>query len=183
MTAPSLPIDIWLIIFEYIDAAYDVLDDTDADSLTVLWCFIRNVAPHLRDCIDEYFCHGVLQNMLVNLSYSNINRHGGPAFAHLHPKPRVVHRGVAAARTGPPAWEKEHLNLRGTLSEGDRMDYLAALRDHTGIGSGYRPPLYLKLREAANDTELVDLVVDIEARELSFDWRRTPACSLLNSAS
>lgn len=53
------------------------------------------------------------------------------------------------------------------------MTYLASLRDHTSIGRGYRPPHYLKLREAVNDTELVDLAVDIEAREISFDWRRT----------
>jgi hypothetical protein len=224
MSPPFLPLDIWLIVFEYIDAAYDVLDDTDADSLTILWSIVRNVSPYLRDCIDEYFRHDVLQNMLINLSYSNINYYGGPGFLHLHipmrfshvssdgtraifrqsayrnldrgrvhagcvrgwvpfaerwyvemrkPKPQVLRRGKAKADTGPPAWEQEHLNMRNTLSGEDKTNYLAALRDHTSIGRGYRPPFYLKLREAVNDTELVDLAVDIEAREISFDWRRT----------
>src|SRR5690242_19651575 len=91
MTTPSLPVDIWLIIFEYIDAAYSVLDDIDADSLTVLWCVIRNVSPYLRECIDEYFRRAVLQSILVDLSYSNINHHGGPAFAHLHTPMRFSH--------------------------------------------------------------------------------------------
>ncbi|KAF3036454.1 hypothetical protein E8E12_005779 [Didymella heteroderae] len=226
MSAPSLPLDIWLIVFEYIDAAYNALDDTDADSLTILWCIIRNVSPYLRDCIDEYFRHGVLQKLLINLTYSNINHYGGPGFAHLHvpmrfshlssngtkvvlhqcgyrdldrgrvhsgcirgwvpfmerwcgemrkPKPQVIHREKAKAPTGLPAWEKEHLNLRNTLSGPEKTNFLAALRDHTSIGRGYRPPFYLKLREAINDTELVDLAVDIEAREISFDWRRTLA--------
>jgi hypothetical protein len=224
MSPPSLPLDIWLIVFEYVDAAYYVLDDTDADSLTILWCIVRNVSPYLRDCIDEYFRRGVLQNMLINLSYSNINYCGGPDFTRLHvpmrfshfssdgaravfrqsgyrdldrsrvhsgcirgwvpfaerwcvemrkPKPKIMHREKAKARTGPPAWEEEHLNLRNTLTGADKTNYLASLRDHTSIGRGYRPPYYLKLREAVNDTELVDLAVDIEAHEISFDWHRT----------
>lgn len=223
MPAPSLPVDLWLIIFECIDAAHDVLDDTDADSLTVLWCSVRNVSPYLRDCIDEFYRRSVLPSSLINLSYSNMNHHGGPAFAHLHApmrfshlapdgiravfqqcayrdngrrihagsvrgwvpfaerwyaeirksKPQVVHRGKAKALTQPPAWHKEHLVLRNTLSGEDKTNYLATLRDHTSIGRGYRPPYYLKLREAVNDTELVNLAVDVEAREISFDWRRT----------
>lgn len=224
MTVPFLPLDIWLIIFEYVDAAYAFLDDTDADSLTILWCVLRNASAHLRDCVDEYFRHGVLQDMLVDLSYSNINSHGGPAFTHLHvpmgfshliandtravfrqyayrnhnpgfisigsvrgwvpfavrwyaemrkPQPQVAHRDMAKARTGLPAWEKQHLSLYNTLFEQDKRVYLDTLQDHTSIGRGYRPPFYLKLREAINDTELVDLAVDIEAREISFDWRRT----------
>ncbi|KAJ8111944.1 hypothetical protein OPT61_g5587 [Boeremia exigua] len=223
-SAPSLPIDIWLIIFDYIDAAHNALDDIDADSLTVLWCIVRNVSSHLRGCIDEYFRHGVLQNMLIDLSYSNMNHHGGPAFAHLHvpmrfshllphgtravfrqmaysshgfermhtgsvrgwvpfaeryaaethqPKPQLVHRAKARNVSQPPAWEKEHLNLRNTLAGDSKTNYLTSLRDHTSIARGYRPPHYLKIREAVNDTELVDLAIDVEAREISFDWRRT----------
>lgn len=84
MTASSLPVDIWLIIFDHIQIQYDVLDDIDADGLTILWCVIRNVSSYLRDCIDEYFRHGVLQGTLVELRYSNMNHHGGPAFTHLH---------------------------------------------------------------------------------------------------
>lgn len=227
MTAPSLPIDIWLIIFDHIDAIHHVLDDIDAGSLTVLWCVLRNVSSHLRDCIDEYFRHGVLQRMLIDLSYCNINHHGGPAFAHLHvpmrfshlspdgtravfkqmsymtacssgcthggsvrgwvpfaerfhaeirkPKPQVVHRDKAKCVLGPPAWKQEHLSLRNALDAEDKKAYIAALRDHTGIGRGYRPPYYLKIREAVNDTELVDLAIDCEARKISFNWRRTLA--------
>lgn len=86
MTAPSLPIDIWLIIFDHIDAIHHVLDDIDAGSLTVLWCVLRNVSSHLRDCIDEYFRHGVLQRMLIDLSYCNINHHGGqPSLIFMYP--------------------------------------------------------------------------------------------------
>ncbi|KAJ4985661.1 hypothetical protein SVAN01_08836 [Stagonosporopsis vannaccii] len=223
MIARSLPVDIWLIIFEYIDAAHNVLDDIDVDSLTVLWCIVRNVSPYLRDCIDEYFRRGVLQSILVDLSYSNINHHGGPVFnlldvplrfSHLspdgtkailrqmayhsigkgliypgsvrgwvpfaeryaaeicRPKPQVV-RGKTEGISAPPAWEREHLDMRNRLAGGAKTIYLAFLRDHTSIGRGYRPPHYIKIREAVNDTELVDLAIDLEAREISFDWRRT----------
>jgi hypothetical protein len=223
MTPPPLPVDIWLLVFAQINANHTVLDDIDADSLTLLWCIVRNVSPYLRDCIDEYFRHGVLQKSLIDLSYSNMNHHGGPAFTHLHlpmrfshlstegsravfrqmaysshssghrhggsvrgwvpfaerycqetrKPPPVVHWGKAKSATGPPAWEKEHLGLRNTLAGEDKADYLTALRDHTSIGRGYRPPYYIKIREAVNDTELIGLAIDCEAREISFDWRRT----------
>ncbi|KAF9696938.1 hypothetical protein EKO04_004760 [Ascochyta lentis] len=224
MPTASLPVDIWLIIFDHIDALYNVLDDIDADSLTVLWCTVRNVSPYLRDCIDECFRYRILQSTFVNLSYSNMNYHGGPAFAHLHvpmafsrlssdgtravfrqmsytkassaytqtgsvrgwlpfveryyaetrkPAVQVLHNGEANIITGPPAWAQEHLSLRNTLAAEDKTNYLASLRDHTSIGRGYRPPYYLKIREAVNDTELVNLAIDCDAREISFDWRRT----------
>lgn len=225
MTVPCLPVDVWLIIFKYVDATYDLLDDIDADSLTVLWCIVRNVSPHIRDCIDEYFRHGVLQRTLIDLSYSSINYSAGPSFVHLHlpmrfshlssdgtravfrqmayrtsgsshtnrgcirgwlpfaeryssethrPKPQVERgRWISNFQGMTPAWEREHLKLRNTLVGEEKINYLASLRDHTSIGRGYRPPYYFKIREAVNDTELVGLAVNIEKREISFDWRCT----------
>lgn len=224
MTLPCLPVDIWLIIFDHIDATYNVLDDIDADSLTVLWCIVRNASSYFRDCIDEYFRHGILQSTLIDLSYSSINYNGGPSFAHLHlpmrfsrlssdgtravfrqmayrssgssrthmgsirgwlpfaerysaevrkPKPHVERGRWANSVSGKPAWENEHMKLRNALVGEEKTDYLASLRDHTSIGRGYRPPHYIKIREAVNDTELADLAVDIEAREISFNWRST----------
>ena len=84
-----------------------------------------------------------------------------------------MHKEKARSNPRPPAWEKEHLSLRNTLVGEGKTGYLASLRDHTSIGRGYRPPHYLKIREAVNDTALVDLAIDCEAREISFDWRRT----------
>lgn len=224
MATPYLPVDIWLIIFAYVDAALDVLDDNDAESLTFLWCKVRNVSRCLRDCIDEYFHHGVLRSMLVELNYSNINSYGGPSFAYVHvpmrfshlssdgtravflqmayitsvsirakagsvrgwvpfaerysaetckPKPQVMRGVMSRSVPGPPAWEKEHVQLFDTLVGDSRTTYLASLRLHTSIGRGDWPPHYLKIRKAANDTELVDLGIDVDAREISFDWRRT----------
>jgi hypothetical protein len=219
-----LPVDIWLIIFAYVDAALDLLDLLDADSLTFLWCKVRNVSHYLRDCIDEYFCHGVLQSMLVELNYSNINNYSGPSFAYVYvpmrfshlstdgtraafrqmayiskhnrlaepgsvrgwvpfaerysaetrkPKPQVVRKVPPRSVPGPPAWEKEHMQLCSTLVGDSKTVYLASLRNHTSIGRGDRPPHYLKIRKAVNDTGLVDLSIDVDAREISFDWRRT----------
>ena len=91
----------------------------------------------------------------------------------LRPKLRVVGRGKAKSAMAPPAWEKEHIGLRNALVGEEKTSYLAALRDHTSIGRGYRPPYYLKVREVVNDTELTDLEVDCEAREVSFDWTRS----------
>ena len=224
MTVPYLPVDIWLIIFAYVDATLDVLDDNDAESLTFLWCKVRDVSHYLRECIDEYFRHGVLQSMLVDLNYSNINYYGGPSFAYVDvpmrfshlssdgtratfrqmayiskfnkraksgsvrgwvpfaeryatetrkPKPQVVREVPSRSVSGPPAWEKENVQLCNTLVGDSKATYLASLRIHTSIGRGDQPPHYLKIRKAVNDTELVDLSIDVDAREISFDWRRT----------
>lgn len=89
------------------------------------------------------------------------------------PKLQVVRGGKAESVPALPAWETEHLDMRNTLAGEDKANYLASLRDHTSIGRGYRPPHYIKIREAVNDTELVDLAINLEAREISFDWRRT----------
>jgi uncharacterized protein YdaU (DUF1376 family) len=91
----------------------------------------------------------------------------------LKPKPQVTYEEGAEGATWPPAWVTEHLNLRNTLAGDNKSNYLSALRDHTSIGRGYRPPYFLKIRGAVRDTELVALAVNCETREISFDWRRS----------
>ena len=91
------------------------------------------------------------------------------------PKPQVVRGVTSRSVPGPPAWEKEHIQLCDTLDDVTKHFYLVDLRYHTSVGRGDRPPHYLKIREAVNDTELVDLSIDIDAREISFNWRRTSA--------
>ncbi|KZM27023.1 uncharacterized protein EKO05_0004966 [Ascochyta rabiei] len=76
MAAASLPLDVGLIIFDHLEAIYNVLDDIDADSLPSPTCMCPWHSPVFRQI--------------------------------------------------------------------------------TSIGCGYRPPYYLKIRKAVNDTELVD---------------------------
>ncbi|KAF2133379.1 hypothetical protein P153DRAFT_156077 [Dothidotthia symphoricarpi CBS 119687] len=85
--------------------------------------------------------------------------------------PVVLHK--RSSTKAPPLWEQEHFDLRNTLAGEDKTSYLSELRDHTSIGRGYRPPYYIKISEHINDTELVSLEIDCEAREISFEWRRT----------
>jgi hypothetical protein len=56
-----LPVDIWLIICDFIN-----------DSNT-LWSVLRNVLQYVRACIDEYFRHNVLRKTVINLTYSTIH--------------------------------------------------------------------------------------------------------------
>jgi hypothetical protein len=55
----------------------------------------------------------------------------------------------------------------------EKAVYLKSLRDHTSIGRGDRPPYFINVADMMHDSELVDLVVDCKAREISFNWRRT----------
>ncbi|KAH7380797.1 hypothetical protein BKA66DRAFT_571072 [Pyrenochaeta sp. MPI-SDFR-AT-0127] len=67
----AFPVDIWLLIF-------DIIDDLDT-----LWSIVRNVAHFFRDCVDEYFRHGIIQNTFLHLYYSTINRSRGPIFEYV----------------------------------------------------------------------------------------------------
>ncbi|ORY02735.1 hypothetical protein BCR34DRAFT_573961 [Clohesyomyces aquaticus] len=75
----------------------------------------------------------------------------------------------------PPLWETEHARLRNRLTGDAKKAYLLDLRNYTSIGRGDRAPYYIKIFNVVNDTELVGLVVDCQAREVSFDWRKTCA--------
>lgn len=87
------------------------------------------------------------------------------------PAPRAISKGP---RTGDiPLWEQEHIQLRTTLEPSDKSMYLNQLSGHICIGRGDRPPYFIRLAKYAHDTELVDLVIDCDAREVSFDWRQT----------
>ncbi|KAJ4377787.1 hypothetical protein N0V83_000617 [Neocucurbitaria cava] len=143
----TLPVEIWLTIF-------GIVDDLDT-----LWSIARNVSHYLRDCVDEYFVHGVVQTAF---RYHKETQ---------QPKPRILNYGKRARDR--PKWEKEHKSLMQKSNIVDVQDYLGRLIDHTTIGRGDRPPYYLNIRDHVHDTELVDLEVDCASCEVSFDWRRT----------
>ncbi len=66
-----LPVDIWLLVF-------DVVNDLD-----LLWSTVRNVSRHLREVVDEFFCYGQIQSILIELYYSTINRQGKLPFTYV----------------------------------------------------------------------------------------------------
>ncbi|KAF2473368.1 uncharacterized protein BDR25DRAFT_302296 [Lindgomyces ingoldianus] len=211
-TTPALPLDIWLLVFAY------------ADDPNLLWSTCRNVSRFLRDCVDDFFRHGILQNTFIDLHYSDIHSRPGPLNGYIH-IPMVFDRlsddglravfvqraykpikqmeccyvwgsvrgwvpfierhcqemrkalplilGKSQPSQEPPLWEREHARLRNWLDADGKKTYLLQLRNLTSIGRGDRPPHFIKVVDEVNDTELVDLVVDCESREVSFDWRQT----------
>lgn len=86
-------------------------------------------------------------------------------------KPTIVNKSKPDPL--PPLWEREHAALRNTL-QGDRKSrYMLIIRDMTSLARGDRPPFYIRISKYINDSDLVDLVVDCEQREISFNWRQT----------
>lgn len=71
MMPPALPVELWLLIFEY-------LPEHDE-----LWSVVRNVSRYLRIYIDEYFRYAILPNTLVALQYSTIHSSSVLPFTHL----------------------------------------------------------------------------------------------------
>lgn len=67
-----LPIDVWLIICDFVD------------DYNTLWSVLRNVSQHIRACVDEHFRHDVLRKCVINLTYSTIHSTVGPNFYFLH---------------------------------------------------------------------------------------------------
>jgi hypothetical protein len=87
------------------------------------------------------------------------------------PAPKVLNKSKPS--TGPPLWEKMHAHWRNTLPDDVKTKYLSDLRHAIGIGRGDYPPYYLKIYNALNDSELVDLEIDCKRCEISFNWRET----------
>ncbi|KAF2262778.1 hypothetical protein CC78DRAFT_534519 [Lojkania enalia] len=209
MAAPTLPVDVWLLVFAQLD------------DINLLWSTVRNVSRFLRACVDEFFSHGVIQQTFVDLHYSDFHFRSGPVNNYIHvpmvfaglleggaravfqqraycqfdssmrqgsvrgwvpfierchkelqlPAPRVLNKSKASE--APPLWELEHSRWRNALAGDAKRAYLLTMGNMTSIGRGDRPPYYLKIADHVNDSELVDLVVDCERHEISFDWRRT----------
>jgi len=89
------------------------------------------------------------------------------------PAPKVLN--MSKPSNGPPMWETMHAHWRNTLPDDEKHRYLALLRHAVAIGRGDYPPYCLKIYNTIKDTELVDLAIDCERREISFDWRATYA--------
>ncbi|KAF2006865.1 hypothetical protein P154DRAFT_517337 [Amniculicola lignicola CBS 123094] len=87
------------------------------------------------------------------------------------PKPQILNK--SQANNGPPLWEAEHGDIRNSLSGDEKKNYLISMGKMVSIARGDRPPYYIKIFNAINDTELVDPVIDCREREVSFDWRKT----------
>lgn len=78
-SAAQLPVDILLLIFQ------------ELGDLVFLWSTCRNVSRFWRDCVDERVRHGVVQNTLIDLHYSDIHFHPGPVNLCIH-EPMVFDR-------------------------------------------------------------------------------------------
>ena len=87
------------------------------------------------------------------------------------PKPIVINKRKMSM--GAPLWESNHLQWRNTLTTDRKTAYLSSLRDMISIGRGDRPPYYIKVDDDVNDSELVDLRIDCDSHQISFDWRAT----------
>ena len=212
MRGVTLPVDIWLLVFE------------EMDDVNILWSHVRNVSHLLRAYIDEFFRHGVIQNTFIDLHYSDIHTSSGPTYGHIHvpmvfdrwsedgrravfqqraykeydwPYVRGSVRGwvpfidryheetqrgrlevlnKSKADVAPPLWERDYMYWRNTLNDDHKRTYLKNLSIMTSIGRGDRPPFFINVFNSARgvkDTDIVDIVVNCEKHEVSFDWRQT----------
>jgi hypothetical protein len=70
--APSLPLDVWLLVF------------ADVDDINYLWSTCRSVSRFLRACVDVFFRYSVLRNTFVDLHCSDIHTCRGPLSSYIH---------------------------------------------------------------------------------------------------
>jgi hypothetical protein len=70
--APSLPLAIWLLVFEHVD------------DINHLWSTCRSVSRFWRARVDSFFRYSVLRNTFVDLHYSDIHTCRGPLNSYIH---------------------------------------------------------------------------------------------------
>jgi hypothetical protein len=71
-TAPSLPVEVWLLVF------------SEMHDINYLWSTCRNVSRSWRACVDDFFRYCVLRSTFVDLHYSDIHTCRGPLNSHIH---------------------------------------------------------------------------------------------------
>jgi hypothetical protein len=100
-------------------------------------------------------------------------------------KPTPPITGRTKGVIGPTAWETRYNFRVQEYGNPQPGYYMRPLRDHTSIGRGDFPPYFIHIADLTHNTNesgmtvlthntpLFDLAIDLPAREISLDWRRT----------
>jgi hypothetical protein len=155
---PQLPPEIWMNIFQF------------HTSLTHLWTSCRQVSSTLRACAEHTFSTFFLSDIHI-LFYLNRYNLGD----------RVQFRlGVGFDRVGTGeskelAWFSEEKEIERTEQERTRNDNPGRIKrweQNIGKMKPELPDYTIRIDTMVNDTALPGLKVDVEKREISFEWRK-----------
>jgi hypothetical protein len=165
---PSLPAEIWINIFSY---------HTD---LAHLWIVCRRVSSTLRACAEHAFAEYFLGDIHI---YFQLEKHnlGGKS---KRPEVPVTFDRLGKREEKETAWFRDKRTTPEICEcSGIRPRPLATLKKHCDRTMrrweehvhAYRPemPNYtINIQGCVNDTELPGLAIDIDKREVRFEWRK-----------
>ncbi|KAL6704229.1 hypothetical protein ACN47E_008397 [Coniothyrium glycines] len=157
----TLPPEIWINIFSY---------HTD---LAHLWLTCRRVSPTLRACAEHAFGENFLQDVRIDFQLEKYNLGGKSQ----RPEINVVFDRVGKGREKEIAWyrctQEPSLKGRGPGKKAQAHHDKMMSRWEENV-KAYKPemPNYtISIGDLVNDTELPDLKIDIDKREVCFRWK------------
>jgi len=159
---PSLPPEIWCIIFRY------------HRDLPHLWLTCRRVSSTLRACVEfafaDYFLHDV--NIAFQLEKYNL---GGKS---KRPEVPVTFERLGKQKEKDIAWFRD-TRPESTVCEGSGKraqeqfrKTMQRWRENVGLWRPEMPNYTITIRGIVNDTALPGLEIDVEAREIRLEWRK-----------
>lgn len=158
----SLPPEIWINIFSY---------HTD---LAHLWNHCRRVSPTLRGCADYAFAEHFMRAVHIDFQLEKYNLGGKSkrpevpvAFDRLG---KGSDKEVAWFRDKRPMSEVGDGSTSRTKKQYDKI--IQRWEENVRLWKPQMPNYIISIQGIVNDTALPGLEIDIEAREIRFEWRK-----------
>ncbi|KAF2027097.1 hypothetical protein EK21DRAFT_72796 [Setomelanomma holmii] len=159
---PSLPPEVWINVFRY---------HTD---LAHLWCTCRLVSSTIRGCVEYAFAEYFLQDIQIDFQLEKYNLGGKSK----RPEVPAIFDRLGKRSEKETAWFRdarpEYPTGKG-FGQKARQHYEKTLVRWKENVEAYKPemPNYtITIGGIVNDTALPGLKINIEEREIRFEWRK-----------
>lgn len=162
-SCPTLPPEIWTTIFRY------------HSDLAHLWNTCRRVSPTLRACAEYAFGEHFLATITIDFQLEKYNLGGKSK----RPSVPATFDHLGKGREKGLAWFKdtraksEFCSGQGKKAQAEYERVMKRWEDNVNGWKPEMPNYTICVDGRVNDTKLPGLRIDVEAREVCFEWKET----------
>jgi hypothetical protein len=160
---PSLPPEVWINVFSY---------HTD---LAHLWLVCRRVSSTLRACADYAFAEYFLHDVQIAFQLEKYNLGGKSK----RPELPVTFDRLGKSKVKEYAWfidkrpKSKVCEGTGKKAQDEYQKTMQRWEENVRLCRPEMPNYTISIRGSVNDTALLGLEINTEAREIRFEWMKT----------